>query len=65
MKKAIITGVGGQDGAYLARYLIDLGYEVYGGYRRAVSPNFWRLNELGKRYAYRRAKQTRGDKDGR
>lgn len=47
MKKAIITGVGGQDGAYLARYLIDLGYEVYGGYRRAVSPNFWRLNELG------------------
>ena len=47
MKKAIITGVGGQDGAYLARYLIDLGYKVYGGYRRAVSPNFWRLNELG------------------
>ena len=47
MKKAVITGVGGQDGAYLARYLIDLGYEVYGGYRRAVSPNFWRLNELG------------------
>nr|WP_314996581.1 GDP-mannose 4,6-dehydratase [uncultured Campylobacter sp.] len=47
MKKAIITGVGGQDGAYLARYLIDIGYEVYGGYRRAVSPNFWRLNELG------------------
>ena len=41
MKKAIITGVGGQDGAYLARYLIDIGYEVYGGYRRAVSPNFW------------------------
>ena len=41
MKKAIITGVGGQDGAYLARYLIDLGYEIYGGYRRAVSPNFW------------------------
>jgi len=47
MKKAIITGVGGQDGAYLARYLINLGYEVYGGYRRAVSPNFWRLSELG------------------
>ena len=47
MKKAIVTGVGGQDGAYLARYLIDLGYEIYGGYRRAVSPNFWRLNELG------------------
>ena len=47
MKKAIITGVGGQDGAYLARYLIDLGYEVYGGCRGAVSPNFWRLNELG------------------
>ena len=46
MKKAIITGVGGQDGAYLARYLIDLGYEIYGGYRRAGSPNFWRLNEL-------------------
>lgn len=47
MKKALITGVGGQDGAYLARYLLDLGYKVYGGYRRAVSPNFWRLAELG------------------
>jgi GDPmannose 4,6-dehydratase len=47
MKSAIITGVTGQDGAYLAQILIEKGYYVYGTYRRTSSPNFWRLNELG------------------
>lgn len=45
-KIALVTGATGQDGAYLSRYLVDLGYKVYGGYRRAASTNLWRLNEL-------------------
>lgn len=47
MKKAIITGITGQDGAYLAELLLNKGYEVYGAYRRAASVNFWRIQELG------------------
>lgn len=47
MKKAIITGVTGQDGAYLTQLLLEKGYEVYGTYRRTSSVNFWRLDELG------------------
>lgn len=47
MKKAIITGITGQDGAYLAGYLLDLGYEVVGTFRRTSSENFWRLRYLG------------------
>ena len=47
MKKAIITGITGQDGAYLAELLLDKGYEVYGTYRRTASVNFWRIEELG------------------
>jgi GDPmannose 4,6-dehydratase len=47
MKKAIITGITGQDGAYLCEYLLSLGYEVYGTYRRTSSVNFWRIEELG------------------
>lgn len=47
MKKALITGITGQDGAYLARYLLHAGYEVYGAYRRTSSVNFWRITELG------------------
>lgn len=47
MKKAIITGVTGQDGAYLARLLLSKGYEVYGAFRRTSSVNFWRIAELG------------------
>lgn len=47
MKKAIITGITGQDGAYLAELLLDKGYEVYGTYRRTSSVNFWRIDELG------------------
>jgi len=46
MKKALITGITGQDGAYLARFLLEKGYEVYGIYRRLSSPNFWRLEYL-------------------
>lgn len=46
-KKAIITGVTGQDGAYLTELLLEKGYEVYGTYRRTSSVNFWRLDELG------------------
>jgi len=46
-KKAIITGISGQDGAYLAENLLNRGYEVYGTYRRTSSVNFWRLDELG------------------
>ncbi|XOB61305.1 GDP-mannose 4,6-dehydratase [Campylobacterota bacterium DY0563] len=46
MKKAIITGITGQDGAYLAKFLLDKGYKVFGAYRRTASVNFWRLEEL-------------------
>lgn len=46
MKKALITGVTGQDGAYLAKFLLEKGYEVYGTYRRLSTPNFWRLEYL-------------------
>jgi GDPmannose 4,6-dehydratase len=46
-KKALITGITGQDGAYLAKFLLDKGYEVYGTYRRLSTPNFWRLQYLG------------------
>jgi GDPmannose 4,6-dehydratase len=45
--KAIITGVTGQDGAYLTQLLLEKGYTVYGTYRRTSSVNFWRLEELG------------------
>ncbi|MEO1751818.1 GDP-mannose 4,6-dehydratase [Thiofaba sp. EF100] len=46
-KTAIITGITGQDGAYLAQLLLDKGYTVYGTYRRTSSVNFWRIEELG------------------
>ncbi|WP_239954488.1 GDP-mannose 4,6-dehydratase [Pantoea sp. Z09] len=47
MKSAVITGITGQDGAYLAELLLNKGYEVYGTYRRTSSVNFWRIEELG------------------
>lgn len=47
MKKAIVTGITGQDGAYLAQLLLEKGYAVYGTYRRSSSVNFWRVEELG------------------
>ena len=46
MKTTVITGITGQDGAYLAEFLLDKGYKVYGTYRRLSSPNFWRIKEL-------------------
>jgi GDPmannose 4,6-dehydratase len=47
MKKALITGITGQDGAYLTKLLLEKGYEVHGAYRRSASVNLWRLEELG------------------
>lgn len=47
MKNAIVTGISGQDGAYLAELLLQKGYTVYGTYRRTSSVNFWRIEELG------------------
>jgi GDPmannose 4,6-dehydratase len=47
MRRALITGILGQDGAYLARLLLKKGYQVYGAYRRTSSFNTWRLRELG------------------
>lgn len=46
-KTAIVTGITGQDGAYLAELLLSKGYEVFGAYRRTSSVNFWRIDELG------------------
>jgi GDPmannose 4,6-dehydratase len=46
-KSAVVTGITGQDGAYLAQLLLDKGYTVYGTYRRTSSVNFWRIEELG------------------
>lgn len=45
--KAVITGITGQDGAYLAELLLQKGYTVHGTYRRTASANFWRIAELG------------------
>jgi GDPmannose 4,6-dehydratase len=49
-KTAIVTGVTGQDGAYLAALLLEKGYRVIGTFRRASSVNFWRISELGVRH---------------
>lgn len=46
-KIAIVTGITGQDGAYLAELLLQKGYIVYGTFRRTASMNFWRIEELG------------------
>jgi GDPmannose 4,6-dehydratase len=45
-KRAIITGITGQDGSYLAELLLEKGYEVYGMIRRSSSPNLWRIQHL-------------------
>ena len=45
--KALVTGVTGQDGSYLAKHLLDLGYEVYGLMPRRSTPTTWRLEYLG------------------
>ena len=45
-RRAIITGITGQDGSYLAELLLDKGYEVIGTIRRSSSPNLWRIEHL-------------------
>ncbi len=47
MKKALITGIRGQDGAYLANFLLEKGYDVYGADRRSTDQINWRMTELG------------------
>ena len=47
MKKAVVTGVTGQDGAYLAGLLLEKGYKVYGACRRTSAVNYWRMEEVG------------------
>ncbi len=47
MKTALITGILGQDGAYLSKLLLEKGYEVWGAFRRSSSLNDWRLRRLG------------------
>ena len=46
-RTAVVTGITGQDGAYLAQLLLQKGYRVHGTYRRGSSVNFWRIEELG------------------
>ena len=45
-KRALITGITGQDGSYLAELLLEKGYEVFGVVRRASAPNYWRIEHL-------------------
>lgn len=47
MSVAVVTGITGQDGAYLAELLLSKGYKVFGTFRRTSSVNFWRIEELG------------------
>src|SRR5262249_6303211 len=46
-RTALVTGITGQDGAYLSRFLLDKGYRVFGAFRRGSSIDLWRLRELG------------------
>jgi len=45
-KTALITGITGQDGSYLAELLLDMGYEIYGIIRRLSTPNFTRVEHI-------------------
>jgi GDPmannose 4,6-dehydratase len=45
-KRALITGITGQDGSYLAELLLDKGYDVFGMMRRASAPNLWRIQHI-------------------
>src|SRR3954470_2942689 len=45
-KRALITGITGQDGSYLAELLLEEGYEVYGMIRRSSAPNLWRIQHI-------------------
>jgi GDPmannose 4,6-dehydratase len=55
VKRALVTGITGQDGSYLAELLLDKGYEVTGVVRRSSSPNFWRIEHLLDRVTLRPA----------
>lgn len=46
-KTALVTGITGQDGAYLTELLLEKGYKVFGAYRRTSSVSFWRLDQVG------------------
>ena len=54
-KRAVITGITGQDGSYLAELLLEQGYEVTGVVRRSSSPNLWRIEHLLDRMSLRNA----------
>jgi GDPmannose 4,6-dehydratase len=54
-KRALITGITGQDGSYLAELLLDKGYEVIGAVRRSSAPNYWRIEHLLDRITLRPA----------
>jgi len=54
-KRAIITGITGQDGSYLAELLLEKGYDVTGVVRRSSTPNFWRIEHLLDRITLRPA----------
>ena len=54
-KRAVITGITGQDGSYLAELLLANGYEVFGVVRRSSAPNYWRIEHLLDRITLRTA----------
>jgi GDPmannose 4,6-dehydratase len=54
-KRALITGITGQDGSYLAELLLEKGYEVYGMIRRLSAPNTWRIEHILDRITLRPA----------
>ena len=46
-KRAVVTGITGQDGSYLAEFLLEKGYEVIGVVRRSSLPNLGRIGNVG------------------
>jgi GDPmannose 4,6-dehydratase len=54
-KRALITGITGQDGSYLAELLLEKGYEVFGMVRRSSAPNLWRIEHIVDRVTLRPA----------
>src|SRR6188474_3820726 len=55
VKRALITGITGQDGSYLAELLLEKGYEVFGMCRRLSAPNTWRIDHIVDRITLRPA----------
>lgn len=62
-KKALITGIAGQDGAYLAQLLLEKGYKVYGTVKSAAKEKLWRLRELGIESSVQLAMTDFGDQE--